>query len=306
MDKIAILLALMSFVTACGGRVELPMGNADIEPAVVADSPKLPEPEPVVEVEPEPEPVPVPKPEPEREHSISGDFSHLSNEGSGWGFVKKKGQEPGIYDSTRKMFEKYDTYYMDPARTNKIYLTFDEGYENGYTGQILDTLAEYDVPAAFFITGDYIQSEPELVDRMVEEGHIVGNHTENHPNLPKLADPEKIAAEYETLNKAFRDRYGENMYYMRPPEGEYSERMLAITQNLGYKTVLWSFAYKDWDTKDQKGADYAYNQVTPYLHNGCIILLHAVSRDNTEALPRIIEYARAAGYEFASLDDIGQ
>ena len=241
----------------------------------------------------------------EKSHILQEDFAGIDNKGSGWGFLKKKGEEPEIYKSTQELFQEYNTYYLDPKREKKIYLTFDEGYENGYTSVILDILEEENVSAAFFITGPYLEKETELVDRMVNEGHIVGNHTVNHPNLHKLASPQKMADELSGLNSAFFERYGKNMEYMRPPEGEYSPRVLAVANSLGYKTIFWSFAYKDWDTKAQKGAQYAFSQVTPYLHNGAILLLHAVSSDNAGALKDIIRYAKEEGYQFASLDELG-
>lgn len=158
--------------------------------------------------------------------------------------------------------------------------------------------------AAFFVTGPYLEKETELIKRMVDEGHIVGNHTVNHPNLHKLAEPNLIAKELNDLNEKFFEEYGENMEYMRPPEGEYSERVLAVANSMGYKTVLWSFAYKDWDVNNQKGNGYAFEQVAPYLHNGAILLLHAVSKDNAESLGRIIEYAEEQGYSFAGLEEL--
>ena len=242
--------------------------------------------------------------ETEKSHSMDNDFLDVDNSGSGWGFVKKKNTEPEIYKSTQEMFAKYNTYYLDPKREKKIYLTFDEGYENGYTSVILDVLKEKEVPAAFFITGPYLEKEYELVDRMVNEGHIVGNHTVNHPNLHKLEEAQKMADELGGLNAKFFEQYGKNMNYMRPPEGEYSERLLAVADELEYKTVFWSFAYKDWDVNSQKGAKYAFEQVTPYLHDGAILLLHAVSKDNAESLGDIIDYAKEQGYQFASLDEL--
>jgi peptidoglycan-N-acetylmuramic acid deacetylase len=193
---------------------------------------------------------------------------------------------------------------MDSSKPKALYLTFDEGYENGYTASILDTLKKCGVPAAFFITGPYAKTETELVQRMIDEGHTLGNHTVNHPNLPKLSSSEKMIKELDDLNSIVTEKYGVEMKYMRPPEGEWSERLLAAAQSAGYKTILWSFAYRDWDTKTQKGADYAFEQVTPYLHNGAILLLHAVSSDNAAALERIIEYAKSEGYEFRSLDEL--
>lgn len=289
MNVFAAILSVISFIVSCGSA-----GYTSTYHMITEN--------PTVTVEKEP--MPVLKQEVLRSHVLVADFSGFDNKGSGWGFVKKKGMEPEIYKSTAEMFQTYSTYYLDPKRTKTIYLTFDEGYENGYTATILDVLKEEQVPAAFFITGPYLEKETSLVDRMVAEGHIVGNHTVNHPNLPKLQTPQKIADELAALNQAFFEKYGKNMEYMRPPEGEYSRRVLAVAQNVGYKTVLWSFAYKDWDTNAQKGKDYAFNQVTPYLHDGAIILLHAVSKDNTEALRDIINYARQQGYRFGSLDEL--
>jgi peptidoglycan-N-acetylmuramic acid deacetylase len=245
-----------------------------------------------------------PSPVPSRAPISFAELDATDNKSSGWGFKKNKGAEPDIYDSTKALFAKYDTYYMDSSKPKALYLTFDEGYENGYTASILDTLKKCGVPAAFFITGPYAKTETELVQRMIDEGHTLGNHTVNHPNLPKLSSSEKMIKELDDLNSIVTEKYGVEMKYMRPPEGEWSERLLAAAQSAGYKTILWSFAYRDWDTKTQKGADYAFEQVTPYLHNGAILLLHAVSSDNAAALERIIEYAKSEGYEFRSLDEL--
>jgi peptidoglycan-N-acetylmuramic acid deacetylase len=251
-----------------------------------------------------------PKQTPEPERIISAEdiadenYINIDNKGSGWGFKKNKGAEPDIFEETKELFRRYNTFYLDENRGKVLYLTFDEGYENGYTGQILDTLKKCGVPAAFFVTGPYLDTESELVGRMISEGHIVGNHTVHHPNLPKIVSAEKMAAELCALNEKFLTSYGLPMKYMRPPEGEYSERLLKVADTLGYKTVFWSFAYKDWDPKLQKGADYAFEQVTPYLHDGAVILLHAVSKDNADALERIINFAKEQGYEFKSLDEL--
>lgn len=231
-------------------------------------------------------------------------YSTVDNKGSGWGFKKIKGTEPEIFEATKKMLASYDTYYMDQRKPKALYLTFDEGYENGYTADILDTLKKCGVPAAFFVTGPYLKEQNALIERMITEGHIVGNHTVNHPNLPRLAEAEKMASELTQLNECSEELYGYTMRYMRPPEGEYSERLLSVAQDLGYKTIFWSFAYKDWDPKLQKGTDYAYNQVTSYMHDGAILLLHAVSKDNAAALENIITYAKDQGYEFRSLDEL--
>ncbi len=231
-------------------------------------------------------------------------FNEIDNTRSGWGLKKNKGKAPEISLSAVEIFKKYNAFYMDESGEKSLYLTFDEGYENGFTSQILDVLKKCNVKAAFFVTAPYIKNEEELVRRMISEGHIVGNHTVNHPNLPKLVSAEKMATELCGLNELFLTKYGISMEYMRPPEGEYSERLLATANSLGYKTIFWSFAYKDWDPKNQKGADYAFEQITPYLHDGAILLLHAVSKDNADALERVINYAKEQGYTFKSLDEL--
>lgn len=231
-------------------------------------------------------------------------YAQLSNTMQAWGFKKEKGKRPQMPDSTNRMFAEFGAVYAGHGDKKVLYLTFDEGYENGYTPKILDTLKKTNTPAAFFITGDYLKKQPELVQRMVREGHIVGNHTYNHPSMPSVTSNQKLAEEITRLADEFTALTGQTMKYLRPPKGEYSECTLAITKDLGYTTVFWSFAYADWLTDKQQGADYAYSQVMPYLHNGAILLLHAVSKDNAEALERIIADARALGYEFASLDEL--
>ena len=232
-------------------------------------------------------------------------YEQLSGEGTGWGFVRKKGAPPDIPNSQKEMLRKYDCYYIDENSTKTLYLTFDEVYENGYTSKILDILEKTQTPAAFFVTGPYLENQQELVQRMIDNGHIVGNHTVNHPNLPKQS-VETVKKELQDLNKKCEEMYGVSMKYMRPPEGEYSERVLSVAQDMGYKTILWSFAYKDWDINMQQGAEYAFSQVTPYLHDGAILLLHAVSSDNAGALEDIINYAKNEGYTFKSLDEIAE
>lgn len=232
-------------------------------------------------------------------------YEELDNTASGWGFVRKKGKEPEITSAQQTTLEKYGAYYMDRTKPKALYLTFDEGYENGYTSKILDVLEATNTPAAFFVTGPYLESQTELVKRMAEDGHIIGNHTVNHINMPKSSD-ETIQKEVDDLNKMCEETYGVAMKYVRPPEGEYSERTLSIMSDMGYKTVFWSLAYKDWDVNLQKGSEYAFSQVTSYLHDGAIILLHAVSSDNANALEDIINYAKEQGYEFRSLDELPQ
>ena len=241
--------------------------------------------------------------EPEKTAEPVLDIDTLPNDNNGWGFVKKKDSFPEFTKGQKDMMAKYNCIYAGNQSEKVLYLTFDEGYENGYTAAILDTLKEKGVPAAFFITGPYLEKNGELIRRMIDEGHIVGNHSVNHPNMPSKATKAAMQEEILNLDRRFFELFGQHMTYFRPPEGAYSERSLAATSELGYKTVLWSFAYRDWETNNQQGANHAFDSVMPYLHNGCVILLHAVSKDNTEALGRIIDEARAKGYTFKSLDE---
>ena len=221
----------------------------------------------------------------------------------GWGLKKVENSPPEVPEKWKEMLKKYDGYYLGNTTQKVMYLTFDEGYENGYTSKILDVLKKTNTPAAFFVTGPYVEKEAELIKRMVAEGHIVGNHTVNHPCMPDLSE-EEITKELTKLNESFNKLTGENMRFMRPPKGEFSENSLAIIQKNGYKTVFWSIAYADWDTNSQKGSDYAVEQVTKQFHNGAVILLHAVSKDNAEGLEKIINTAKEQGYTFKSLDDL--
>lgn len=201
--------------------------------------------------------------------------------------------------NAQALLNQYQAFYVVPDAGNKIYLTFDEGYELGYTPQILDILQANDVKATFFITGHYLQSQPDLVKRMVKEGHMVANHTWNHPNLSKVT-PEKLREEIMKLETEFSTLTGTNMpRYIRPPEGAYSETSLKLTSELGYKTVFWSLAFHDWDPNNQPGRDYSYQYVLDHIHPGAVILLHAVSESNTEALNDIIVDLQKEGYIFS-------
>ena len=231
--------------------------------------------------------------------------STYSNKLRSWGVLRKPNNEtPQADPGAPELLKKYGGVYLGDTSKKIIYLTFDEGYENGYTPKILDVLKENKVQAAFFITGPYLKEHQDLVRRMVEEGHVVGNHTVNHHSLPSLSDKE-IEEEVLGLERAFREKFGKSMKFLRPPKGEYSERTLAITSKLGYTNMFWSFAYDDWYTDKVRGPEYAYNMVMNNLHNGAILLLHAVSKDNADALDMIIKGAREKGYEFGTFDDFG-
>lgn len=221
----------------------------------------------------------------------------------GWGMVRNSEHKtPEISKSTKELIDKYGAIFTGDESSKVIYLTFDEGYENGYTPTILDILKDRNVKAAFFVTGSYVKQHPDYVKRMIDEGHIVGNHTMTHPSLPTITD-EKIKQEAEGVDNLLMDRFGIKTKYLRPPQGEYTERTLKVTKEMGYTTVFWSLAFRDW-LPLPGGPQESFDTVMNNLHPGTVILLHAESKDDTEALPKIIDSIRGEGYEFKTLNDI--
>ncbi len=227
-------------------------------------------------------------------------YNELSSKKEGWGFRRTE-NGPEFTKNQIKQMEKYGCIYRENTNEKNIYLTFDEGYENGYTSIILDILREKDVKAAFFVTGPYVKENPDLIKRMAKEGHIIGNHTVNHPSLPEVSDIETLKKELYDLDRLIYGICGKKVQYLRPPKGEYSEKTLAITQDLGYTNVFWSQAYVDW--QDNVSSEEAFRQITKNIHPGCVLLLHAVSKGNADSLGNVIEYARKEGYAFKSLEE---
>lgn len=230
------------------------------------------------------------------EKNVSYSQGTYSNKLLRWGISRRKNHEtPAADPGAPELLKKYGAVYVGDTSKNVIYFTFDEGYENGYTPLILDTLRDNGIKAVFFITGPYLKNHQDLVRRMVEEGHMVGNHTIHHPSLPELDDG-RLEEEVLGLERAFNEKFGQNMHFLRPPKGEYSERTLAKTYRLGYCNLFWSFAYDDWHRDKVRSPQYAYEIVMRNLHNGAVLLLHAVSRDNAEALDSIIKGVLREGY----------
>ncbi|MFY3790973.1 delta-lactam-biosynthetic de-N-acetylase [Ureibacillus sp. MALMAid1270] len=222
-----------------------------------------------------------------------------------WGFTKSKnGQPVDVGHELESVLKKYDAIYKGKPDKKVIYLTFDNGFENGYTESILDTLKKEKVPAAFFLTGHYVKSATDLVKRMVNEGHIIGNHSYGHPNMANLSE-EKMVEEWQKFDEVLKQLTGvERTYYARPPEGVFSEKVLEVGNKHGYRHIFWSIAFVDWDRNSTKGGDYAYNELMKQLHPGAIILMHTVAKHNAEGLPRFIEEAKKQGYTFESLDNL--
>lgn len=228
----------------------------------------------------------------------------LSNELMGWSWRRNsEHKQPEAYADT-EMLAKYSGYYIQPTDEKVIYLTFDNGYENGFTPQILDTLKKHDVKATFFVTLPYIRDNKELVIRMKEEGHIVGNHTVKHESMPSLSD-EEVISEIQGVADYMIETTGYSIdSYFRPPRGEFSERTLYLTSEMGYKTIFWSMAYVDWKRDDQPGKEYALSHVMENYHPGSIPLLHSVSSSNAEALEDMIINLKNEGYRFGDLSEL--
>lgn len=231
--------------------------------------------------------------------------AHFSNKPIHWGYKKSKNEVPAeAGKELDELLEKYDAFYKGSPHKKYIYLTFDNGYENGYTEKFLDVLKKEKVPATFFVTGHYLESQPDLVRRMVNEGHTIGNHSYNHPDLTQVSD-ERLKYELEKVKEKTAEITGvKEMIYLRPPRGILSERTLKLAKDLGYIHVLWSVAFVDWEVNNQKGWKYAYDHIMNQAHPGAIILLHSVSKDNAEALEKAIQDLKKRGYIFKSLDDL--
>ena len=224
-----------------------------------------------------------------------------------WGLSFRQEGQPPAGPAGQTQLDQYDAVYLGDTNRPVLYLTFDAGYENGNTEKILDVLKAHRIPAAFFLVGNYMERNPELVRRMAAEGHIVGNHTMHHPDMSKLSDPAAFAKELQDLENLYQQITGEELKkYYRPPQGIYSEENLNMAKNLGYKTVFWSLAYVDWNNDAQPSEEEAFSKLLPRTHNGAVVLLHSTSRTNGEILDRLLTRWEEMGYSFGSLDQLFQ
>lgn len=223
----------------------------------------------------------------------------------GWGFKKTTNEVPteagAEYDA---LLKKYDAVYKGSPEEKIMYLTFDCGYENGYTASILDTLKKENIQGTFFLTGHYLSSATPLVKRMVKEGHEIGNHSDKHPNMARLTE-QQMKDEWANFDKKLAEITDvERTVYARPPEGVFSEELLRVGNEAGYRHIFWSVAFKDWLKDQPQGWKYSYDNLMSQMHPGAIILMHTVSPDNAEALPRFIKDAKKKGYRFESINNL--
>ena len=232
-------------------------------------------------------------------------FAGSTLETGSWGLSFRQEGLPPIGNAGRDQLARYNAAYIGNTEEKVLYLTFDAGYENGCTAQILDVLKANEMPAAFFLVGNYIEKNPDLVRRMVREGHIVGNHTMHHYDMSRLSDKAAFSKELTDLEALYQETVGAPMpKYYRPPQGIYSEENLKMAQELGYKTVFWSLAYVDWNNDSQPTPEQAFRKLLPRTHNGAVVLLHSTSKTNAQILNELIGKWKADGYRFAALDDL--
>ena len=222
----------------------------------------------------------------------------------GWGFSKNKDHKQPYIGAYADEIKDTNSYYVGDVNKSKVYLSFDAGYDNGNLIKILDVLQEKDVEATFFLTGDFLERFSDLVIEINNRGHVVGNHTWSHKNITKLSSME-IEEEIQKVENKYYEITGEKINtYFRPPAGVFNKNSLMEIKKLGYSTIFWSIAYKDWETNKQGNINNSVNSVIDNLHNGAIILLHTVSNDNVDALPLIIDKIREEGYDIESINKL--
>ena len=225
--------------------------------------------------------------------------------GENWGLSFPEEGKPPTANATAEYLRQFNAYYAQDTDEKVVYLTFDAGYENGCTPAILDALKKHNAPAAFFVVGNYIKTSPELVKRMADEGHIVANHTNHHPDMSKISTKESFLQELTGLEELYRQTTGQSMVkYYRPPQGKYSEDNLRMAKKLGYTTFFWSLAYVDWIQDQQPTREEALEKLIGRVHPGAVILLHSTSQTNAAILDELLTQYEQMGYRFGSLDEL--
>lgn len=239
--------------------------------------------------------------------SHSGEqYVEASSSGSwGLGFGEDGSETQPNGSLSKEELAKYDAWYLGDDTEKVLYLTFDCGYENGNTEKILDALQKHNAKATFFVVGHFLESAPELVKRMSEEGHIVGNHTWHHYDMDTIAEESRFREELESVADKYREITGQELnHFYRPPQGKYNLNNLAMAQKLGYKTIFWSLAYVDWNVDAQPSKEEAFSKLTGRVHPGAVVLLHNTSKTNGEILDELLTKWEEMGYHFGTLEDL--
>ena len=306
----AVLVLLFTVFAGCSSQGRTPPG-AQEQPQQSQQPLPEPEPQPQPEPEPEPEPEPIPEePAPKEEANAMAmsaefaEFAALDSQRKDWGPggpVDEKNRSQGslLYN---KLYGKYNATFLEED-SDKIYLTFDQGYENGYTPAFLDALKEHNVKGVFFLTGDYLRRQPELVQRMIDEGHVLGSHSDGHPDMPSLP-LEEVWEDTASLHNMLVEQFDYEPKLYRFPAGAFNEQTLALLQKAGYRSVFWSFAYKDWVVDDQPDPQQALEKILNSAHPGGIYLLHTVSETNANIIGDVIEGFEAKGFEIGDPTDL--
>ncbi len=236
---------------------------------------------------------------------ITVQFTTASLPTAAWGLSFRQAGSPPGGTATSEDLARYDAAYLGDTSRKVLYLTFDAGYENGCTEKILDILKKHNVKAAFFLVGNYMERNADLVRRMVAEGHIVGNHTMHHHDMSQLEDKAAFEKELTDLEALFLEVTGKELpKYYRPPQGTYSQKNLQLAKNLGYKTVFWSLAYVDWNNDAQPTAQQAFDKLLPRTHDGAVVLLHSTSQTNAQILDELLTKWSDEGYVFETIDTL--
>lgn len=220
-----------------------------------------------------------------------------------WGLSFQSEGAPPVANASQEYLRNFDALYVGDTNKKEIYITFDSGFENGNTERILDALKKHGVKATFFLVGNYFETQPELVKRMAEEGHTIGNHTYSHPDMSKIGDIQSFQTELQKNEALYRDILGSEMPKLyRPPQGKFCEENLKMAQQLGYSTVFWSLAYVDWYTDDQPTPEQAFSKLLPRIHPGAVVLLHSTSSTNAEILDELLTKWEETSYSFGDLE----
>ena len=228
--------------------------------------------------------------------------SSVSND---WGLSYRENGKTPDGNASKELLKDYNAFYVGDDSQKSIYLTFDAGYENGYTESILDTLKKHNVKGTFFLVGNYLETKPDLVKRMANEGHIVGNHTYSHPDMSKISTAEAFKDELNKMENKYKEITGKDMLKIyRPPQGKFSEENLSMAKAMGYKTVFWSLAYVDWLEDKQPTKEEAFSKLLTRIHPGAVVLLHSTSKTNCEILDELITKWKDMGYSFKNIEEL--